>query len=174
MLTNNYECLAITLCGDHFVIIANWWRIAFVSPFAIYSPLCERNITTQTLINIVFSFTPRDYWTFVLAKSMSLVMAPRILMRFRCRPTWIITFISDTNAFTCTLSLMSWKHIQTHTHLLYIMCVCVCVCVCACVRACVRARVRACVRACVRARVRACMHVRSGECMDVCMYLPVL
>ena len=30
--------------GDHFVIIANWWRIAFVSPFAIYSPLGDTSI----------------------------------------------------------------------------------------------------------------------------------
>ena len=36
MLTNDiYVCRS--LC-----VIANWWRIAFVSPFAIYSPLCER------------------------------------------------------------------------------------------------------------------------------------
>ena len=32
------------MSGDHFAIIANWWRIAFVSPFAIYSPLCETSI----------------------------------------------------------------------------------------------------------------------------------
>ena len=44
---------------------------------------------------------------------MSLVIAPRMLIRLRCRPTWIITFISDTNAFTCTLSLMSVTSIHT-------------------------------------------------------------
>ena len=32
------------MSGDHFAIIANWWRIAFVSPFAINSPLCESSI----------------------------------------------------------------------------------------------------------------------------------
>ena len=29
------------MSGYQFTIIANWWRIAFVSPFTIYSPLCE-------------------------------------------------------------------------------------------------------------------------------------
>ena len=37
---NAYEHLRLLrISGDHFAIIANWWRIAFVSPFAIYSPL---------------------------------------------------------------------------------------------------------------------------------------
>ena len=40
---NAYEHLRMS--GKHFAIIANWWRIAFVSPFAIYSPLCESSIS---------------------------------------------------------------------------------------------------------------------------------
>ena len=36
---NAYEHLRMS--DDHFAIIANCWRIAFVSPFAIHSPLCE-------------------------------------------------------------------------------------------------------------------------------------
>ena len=42
---NAYEHLRMS--GDHFVIIANLWRIAFVSPFAIYSPLCESSINME-------------------------------------------------------------------------------------------------------------------------------
>ena len=45
-IANTYEHLRMS--GDHFAIIAKWWRMAFVSPFAIYSPLSETNITFAT------------------------------------------------------------------------------------------------------------------------------
>ena len=40
---NAYESLRM-LC-DHAAIIANWWRIAFVSPFLRYSLRCKSSIT---------------------------------------------------------------------------------------------------------------------------------
>ena len=53
------ECLRTStnvwrsLCdpGDHFAIIANWWRMAFVIPFAIHSPYIRHTFATGNIRN---------------------------------------------------------------------------------------------------------------------------
>ena len=49
---NAYESLR--MLGDHAAIMANWWRIAFVSPFLRYSLRCKSSIRkaySQHIIN---------------------------------------------------------------------------------------------------------------------------
>ena len=93
--TNAYEHLRMS--GDHFAIIANWWRIAFVSTFAIYSPLCETAWYSQHHMNDRECLqTPRNVWRSLCDHSELMANCIRKPIRHSVRPLtqpciWVVS-----------------------------------------------------------------------------------